>query len=109
MAEVTIPDRLPIVIDRDRLAMICRRYGIRELALFGSVLRDDFTPTSDVDVLYELAPISPIRSLLDVAALVVDLEELFGRRVDLAEKNRLYPLIAPAILSSCQVIYAAAE
>lgn len=61
------------VIDPDQLAAICQRYGIRELALFGPVLRDDFTPYSDVDVLYDLSPTSPVRSLLDIGWIAVDL------------------------------------
>ena len=94
---VIIPDHLPIAIDPDRLAVICQRYGIRELALFGSVLRDDFTPDSDVDVLYDLAPTSPVRSLLDIGRIAVDLETLFGRAVDLAQKDHLYSSLAPYI------------
>jgi predicted nucleotidyltransferase len=66
METVTIPTDLPIAIDRARLVAICRRYGIRELALFGSVLRDDFTPDSDVDVLYELASTSPVQTLFNL-------------------------------------------
>ena len=103
---VSIPVRLPIPIDPDRLAVVCRRYGIRELALFGSVLRDDFTSESDVDVLYELGPTSSIRSLFDLGRLVVDLEELLGRRVDVANKQRLYPALRAEILSTRRVIYA---
>lgn len=102
---VIIPDHLPIAIDPDQLTAICQRYGIRELALFGSVLRDDFTPDSDVDVLYDLAPASPVRSLLDIGRIAVDLEILFGRAVDLAEKDRVYPALAPYIMASQQVIY----
>lgn len=61
---VNIPERLPISIDPDGLTALCQRYGIRELALFGSVLRDDFTSQNDVDVLYEMGPTSPIRRSL---------------------------------------------
>ena len=74
---VNIPERLPISIDSDALAALCRRYGIRELALFGSVLRDDFSSQSDIDVLYETGPTSSIRSLFDLGRLVGDLED-FG-------------------------------
>ncbi len=63
---VNVPERLPISINPDELTALCHRYGIRELALFGSVLRDDFTSQSDVDVLYEMGPTSAIRSLFDV-------------------------------------------
>ena len=103
---VNIPERLPISIDPDRLTTLCHRYGIRELALFGSVLRDDFTSQSDIDVLYDVEPTSPIRSLFDVGRLALDLEELLGRRVDVANKQRLYPVLREEILSTRRVIYA---
>jgi predicted nucleotidyltransferase len=103
---VNIPERLPSSIDPDELTALCHRYGIRELALFGSVLRDDFTSQSDIDVLYDMGPTSAIRSLFDVGRLVGDLEELFGRRVDVANKQRLYPVLREEILSTRRVIYA---
>ncbi|MGC8488902.1 MAG: nucleotidyltransferase family protein [Clostridia bacterium] len=109
METITIPSPLPIVIGRDQLAAICRRYGVRELALFGSVLRNDFTADSDVDVLYELAPTSPVRSLFDLAALATDLEDLFGREVDLVNKHRIYPGLADTIGSTRQVVYVATD
>ena len=93
-------------MDPDELAALCRRYGIRELALFGSVLRNDFTSQSDVDVLYEMGPTSAIRSLFELGRLVGDLENLVGRRVDVANKQRLYPVLREEILSTRRVIYA---
>ncbi len=103
---VNRPERLPISIDPEGLTALCHRYGIRELALFGSVLRDDFTSRSDVDVLYEMGPMSPIRSLFEVGRLVGDLEELLGRRVDMANKQRFYPPLREEILATRRVIYA---
>ncbi|MCL4319188.1 MAG: nucleotidyltransferase domain-containing protein [Firmicutes bacterium] len=76
------------------------------MALFGSVLRDDFTSESDVDVLYELGATSSIRSLFDLGRLVSDLEELLGCRIDVANKQRLYPVLREEILSTRRVIYA---
>jgi len=107
-AMVRIPDGLPIAVNLDQVAALCRRYGIRELALFGSVLLDDFSATSDVDVLYEVTPTSPLRSLFDLANFVADLEELLGRRVDAANKHRLSPALRQEILSTRTVIYAEA-
>ena len=107
METITVPAALPMRINRDALVDICRHYHVRELAVFGSVLRDDFGPASDVDVLVDLAPTTPIKSLLDRAQLVVELESVFGRAVDLADKQRLYPLLAPEILATRAVIYAA--
>lgn len=103
---VNRPERLPISIDPEGLTALCHRYGIRELALFGSVLRDDFTSQSDVDVLYEVRPTSPIRSLFDVGRLIGELEELLGRHVDVANKQQLYPVLRKEILSTRRVIYA---
>jgi predicted nucleotidyltransferase len=107
MEAVTIPADLPVTIDRGRLVEICRHYGIRELSLFGSVLRDDFTPDSDVDVLYELAPTSPVQTLFDLGGLAMDLEDLLGRAVDLTNKQQVYPALANDILATRRVIYVA--
>ena len=65
---------------------------MRELALFGSVLRDDFT-SQNIGVLSEIRPRSSIRSLFDLGCLVGDLEDHVGRRVDVANKQRLYPVL----------------
>lgn len=105
---VEIPEGFPLDVDPDRLAQICQAYGVRELSVFGSVLRDDFTPSSDVDVLYALAPTSPIRTLFDLGRLAADLEDALGRRVDLANQARLYPGLRQEILSTAKGVYAQA-
>ena len=72
---------LPIVIDREKIAVFCRARGIRKLSLFGSVLRDDFDPQrSDVDVLAEFAP--GVRPGLRFFGYGEELGEIVGRRVD---------------------------
>lgn len=73
--------RLP----RDELAAFCRRWQITELALFGSALRDDFGPDSDVDLLVSFAPDAG-HSLFDLVAMEEELEEMLGREVDLVER-----------------------
>ena len=79
--------------------------GIRRLSLFGSVLREDFGSDSDVDVLVTFEDKVPW-SLLDVIAAEQELEELFGRKVDLVEKKCLRnPFRRHSILSTMQVIY----
>ncbi|HEV8632750.1 MAG TPA: nucleotidyltransferase family protein [Chloroflexota bacterium] len=75
-----------VPIDRDRLARFCRRWKVAEFALFGSVLRDDFRPDSDVDVLVAFAP-DANWSLFDLVRMEDELSELFGRRVDLVERK----------------------
>lgn len=70
-----------IQVPDERLAALCRRYHIRKLSFFGSVLRDDFSPNSDVDVLVEFAP--GRTPGLGFFGIERDLSEIFGRRVDL--------------------------
>lgn len=94
----------------DRIAEFCRRWRISEFALFGSVLRDDFRPDSDVDVMVSFAPdASP--SLFDHVDMQDELVEMFGRPVDLVTRrgverseNRFR---RKAILDSARVVYAA--
>jgi predicted nucleotidyltransferase len=96
-----------LVVPIDRIAEFCRRWKITELALFGSVLRDDFRPDSDVDVLVTFAPDAPW-SLYEWADMMDELKAIFGREVDLVEKDGLRnPFRRHAILSTRQVIYAA--
>ena len=98
-----------ISIDREKIAMFCRRWQVDELALFGSVLREDFRPDSDVDVLVQFLP-EARHSLFDLARMQMELEEIFGRQVDLVErsaieKSRNY-IRRKAILSSLETVYA---
>ncbi len=90
-----------------RIAAFCRRWQVRELSLFGSAVREDFGPESDVDVLVSFEP-GARWSLLDLVVMTEELERLFGRRVDLVEKEALRnPFRRHTILSSRQVLYAA--
>ena len=77
-----------ISIDRDAVSAFYRRHHITRLALFGSVLRDDFRPDSDVDVLVDFEPGS---SLFDVLHLTSELESLLGRHVDVVSTGGLKP------------------
>jgi hypothetical protein len=96
-----------IDIDMSRIAEFCRKWKITELALFGSVLRDDFRPDSDVDVLVRLQPGHGL-SLFDWVDMIEELQQLFGRPVDLVEREGLQnPFRRYSILTSKQVIYAA--
>ena len=92
--------------DRQKIADLCRRYGVAELALFGSVLREDFRAESDVDVLVSFKP-DAHPSLLELAELREDLKDTFGREVDLVERAGLRnPFRRRAILSTAEVVYA---
>jgi len=77
---------LAIQIDRAKIAEFCRKWRITEFSLFGSVLRDDFRPDSDVDVLVSFTPEAGW-SLLDLARMEQELETLFHRPVDLVERS----------------------
>lgn len=80
--EPTIRIELP----RERIAEFCRRWEITELALFGSVLRDDFRPDSDVDVLVTFAP-GTRTTLFDLVDIRDELSELFGRPADVQSRR----------------------
>jgi len=96
-----------IEIPTDMIAQFCRKWKIREFSLFGSVLRDDFRPDSDVDVLVEFQP-DHGWGLYDVVDMEDELQTLFGRRVDLVMKGGLRnPIRRREILSTRQVVYAA--
>lgn len=94
-------------IDHDRIAGFCRHWRIQELSLFGSILRDDFRPDSDVDILVTFEPDAPW-TLWDLSRMRGELKELFGREVDLVEKKALRnPFRRQGILADQRVIYAA--
>jgi hypothetical protein len=96
---------VPISIPYDAIAEFCHRNQIRELALFGSVLREDFRADSDVDVLVEFEPEAQV-GLFALMRMQDELAELLGRPVDLVPKLGLKPLIRDSVLASAQVIYA---
>lgn len=83
----------------------CRRHHIRRLALFGSVLRDDFRPDSDVDVLVEFAP-DPVPGLIRLAGMDLELSNIPGRRGDLNTPNRIDPDFRHVVRSQARVRYA---
>src|SRR3972149_2921826 len=100
-------DGLRIEIPRDQVADFCRRWKITELAVFGSVLREDFRPDSDVDVLVTFAPEAKW-SLFDHVDMEDELARILGRPVDLVsrrgiEKSR-NPFRRRAILESAKVV-----
>ena len=95
-----------IKIPKKKIDAFCRQYHVQRMAIFGSALRDDFGPDSDIDVLVTFAPGSLI-SLWELGQIRAELTELFGRPVDLVEKAGLRnPYRRKSILESAQVIYA---
>jgi len=96
-----------IDISPGRLAPFCRKWQVTEFALFGSILREDFGPESDVDVLVTFQPQAQW-SLWDLVDMRDELQELFGREIDLIEKEALRnPFRRHEILKSYRVVYAA--
>lgn len=98
-----------IPIDREKIAEFCKKHGIVEFALFGSVLRDDFRPDSDVDVLVKFDP-SRRFGLFAFAGMANELEDMFSRKVDLVDRVALEQgpprRRKKTILSTYSVIYA---
>src|SRR5436190_14711925 len=102
------PSKLKIEVPTDKIADFCRRWKITEFALFGSALRDDFRPDSDVDVLVTFAP-DARWGLFALYEMQQDLKKIFGREVDLVsrrgiEASRNY-IRRKAILKSAEVVY----
>ena len=95
-----------ISVSPDQLAAFCRKWKVKELSIFGSVLRDDFTGESDVDVLIETLPESQLG--WDWLDMQNELASLLGRKVDLVFKDGLRnPYRRREILRTRQVLYAA--
>lgn len=99
-----------IEIPIDKIEDFCQRWKITEFAFFGSVLRDDFRPDSDIDVLVAFSP-DARWTLFNHVDMQDELEVIFERKVDLVskrgiERSRNY-IRRKAILSSAEVIYAA--
>jgi uncharacterized protein len=91
----------------ERIREFCRKWKIREFSLFGSVLRKDFRPDSDVDVLIEFEPDHPW-SLYDLVDMEDELREIFKRDIDLVTKGGLKnPIRRREILRTRRVLYAA--
>ncbi|MCY3022926.1 MAG: nucleotidyltransferase domain-containing protein [Planctomycetota bacterium] len=100
-----------VAVPMDRVEVFCRKWKIAEFCLFGSILRDDFGPASDVDVLVTFQP-DAAWSLLDHARLELELEAMLGRRVQVltrsAVENSANAIRREAILSTARAIYRAA-
>ena len=94
-------------LPREEIADFCRRHGIRRLSLFGSVLRDDFGPESDIDVLVEFDPENTPG--LSFFAMESDLSRLLGRRVDLNTPLFLSKGFRDRVLAESEVLYDAAR
>jgi len=97
-----MPARL--ALDAAQIEAFCRRHHIRKLALFGSVLRDDFRPDSDVDVLVEFEPGQTV-GLIRLVGIEHELSELLGRRVDLRKPGDLSRYFRQQVVDAAEVLY----
>ena len=96
-----------VAVDQVKIAEICKRHGITKLALFGSVLRDDFGPKSDIDVLVEFDP-GHVPGFFGLYRIEQEIAALFGdRRIDLLTYRSLNPHIKDRVLAEAEVQYAA--
>lgn len=94
-----------LAVSRTALAAFCEENGIRSLAVYGSALRADFGPDSDIDLLVEFEP-DRIPGLLGVAGMEITLSELFaGRKVDLRTAEDLSPYFRQEVLNMAEVQY----
>jgi predicted nucleotidyltransferase len=93
------------IVDTERLAAVCSRYGIARLMIFGSVARGTAEPSSDVDILYELLP--GRRLGWEIEDLTDELSELFGRPVDLLSRAVLHDRLRATVLAEARPLYAA--
>ena len=94
-----------VELPSDAIAGLCRRYRVRELSVFGSAVRDELRPDSDIDVLVSFDPAARI-GMFEYSGLMLDLCELLHRKVDLVEKEGLKKNARDEVLAEARVIYA---
>jgi hypothetical protein len=96
-----------ITAKREEIEAICRKHQVQELFLFGSMARGDYTDSSDIDVLVAFKPeADPDIGYFDIFRLQDDLENVFGREVDIGTVRSLKPMIRDSVLNTAQVLYA---
>jgi uncharacterized protein len=99
-----------IKVSKGQIEDFCRRWNVNELSVFGSILRDDFRPESDIDVLVAFAPSTSWR-VDDILEMKEELQKIFGRRVDLVEKRLIESspnyIRRKHILSNLETLYVA--
>jgi hypothetical protein len=96
--------RSQIAVPQEQLATFCRRHRIRKLSFFGSVLRDDFTPASDIDVLVEFQPGARV-GLIALAGMEIELSRILGQKAELHTVKGLNPHFRDEVLDLAEVQY----
>ena len=97
-------EKIKIEVSKEEIAAFCRRHCIRKLSFFGSVLRDDFTPESDVDVLVEFEPDARV-GFITLAGMEIELSELLGRRAEIHTAKGSSPYFRDEVLQEAQLQY----
>jgi predicted nucleotidyltransferase len=93
-----------IELPKGRIEEFCKRHHIKKLSLFGSALRDDFTPESDLDILVEFDP-AHIPGLIRLAGMEIELTSILGRKVDMRTAQDLSRYFRDEVLKSSKVQY----
>lgn len=97
--------RAHVDLPKKRVAEFCKRNHIRKLSLFGSVLREDFGPDSDIDVLVEFEE-GHVPGLITLAGMEIELSEMIGRKADLRTPEDLSKYFRDEVVESAEVQYA---
>jgi len=98
-------EKLPIALPNEKINRFCQQHQIRKLWLFGSVLREDFSPESDIDVLVEFVPEAKV-TYFDLAQMERELSQMFnGRQIDLRTPAELSPYFRQDVLETALVQY----
>ena len=95
-----------ISFPQEQIAEFCRRHGVRRLSLFGSILREDFRPESDVDILVEFLP-GRTPGMFGYGTMILELGEIIGREVDLRTPEDLSRYQRLAIVGGARLLHAA--
>ena len=103
--DLIVTERILIEFPKEEIEEFCKKHSIRKLSLFGSALRDDFTPESDLDILVEFDP-SHIPGLIRLAGMELELGEILGRKVDMRTAQDLSRYFRDEVLKSALVQYA---
>jgi predicted nucleotidyltransferase len=98
-------ERVQIEMPKKKIKEFCRKHYIRKLSLFGSALRDDFNPESDLDILVEFDP-NHIPGLIKLAGMEIELTEILGRKVDMRTAQDLSRYFREEVCNSAKVQYA---
>ncbi|MFC1716269.1 nucleotidyltransferase family protein [Candidatus Poribacteria bacterium] len=91
-------------LTKEQIADFCKKNQIRKFAFYGSVLRGDFRPDSDVDVLVEFEPEQPI-GLMEVVGMEIELSEMIGRKVDLRTPEDLSKYFRDKVIAGAEIQY----